>query len=438
MQNFIYVICEYNPPHRGHEYMLAKARSRARAIYGEEPIVVCVMSTHMTQRGTPAATDAFTRAEAAILIGADLVLSLPFPHCASSAENFARGGVAVAVGIAAAFPNAAHMLVFGSECGDTEALTRAASRISSEDFRARLYDGGERNGESARSGYSEYSGHSGHNGHNARSLQSLYAEMYGADAARVLDGANDTLGIEYIRALSLSPIGRGIEPLAIARVGARHDADASSCADGDEFASSSAIRAMWARGESARELMPPCAADVIERAARARGFASEAKFGAYLLALLRMKDADGIDGYAECGGGVGRRLLAASRTAGSYAELIALSSTKQYTNARLRRASVYGVLGVTDVELKAAPACTRLLAANARGLSALHSLRSLDRAGGGIRVVTRAREAIELCSAEMKLDRLYTLAFEPALAGDFFIKMKPKIVMASDPAKNFQ
>jgi predicted nucleotidyltransferase len=100
------VICEYNPFHRGHEYQI-------NAIKNSGSYVVCIMSGGFVQRGGPALFDKFVRAEAAVRMGADLVVELPFPYCSSAAEFFAKGGVALADSL-----GLIDELCFGSESGD--------------------------------------------------------------------------------------------------------------------------------------------------------------------------------------------------------------------------------------------------------------------------------------------------------------------------------
>lgn len=78
------IICEFNPFHNGHKYLIQKAKSLVN-----EPVAV-VMSTSFTQRGEIAITDKFTRAKSALLGGADLVIELPVAYAVSNAEVFAK------------------------------------------------------------------------------------------------------------------------------------------------------------------------------------------------------------------------------------------------------------------------------------------------------------------------------------------------------------
>ena len=98
------IICEFNPLHSGHKRLIDYAKSIAEH-------VVCIMSGNFTQRGLPACADKYSRAKHAVMSGADMVIELPTVFATASAQNFARGGVAIAHKIGADY------LVFGSECG---------------------------------------------------------------------------------------------------------------------------------------------------------------------------------------------------------------------------------------------------------------------------------------------------------------------------------
>ena len=61
------IICEYDPLHTGHAWLMARAREAGASA------VVCAMSGNFTQRGGFAAADKQARAEMAVACGADLV-----------------------------------------------------------------------------------------------------------------------------------------------------------------------------------------------------------------------------------------------------------------------------------------------------------------------------------------------------------------------------
>ena len=80
------VICEYNPFHNGHKYMIDEMRKDGC------DCIVCVMSGSFTQRGDVAVYSKFTRTKEALKGGADVVIELPAVWAVSSAQRFAQGG----------------------------------------------------------------------------------------------------------------------------------------------------------------------------------------------------------------------------------------------------------------------------------------------------------------------------------------------------------
>ena len=124
------VICEFNPFHNGHKYLLESAKNVLK-----EP-VIAIMSGSFTQRGEVAVCDKFVRAKSALENGADLVLELPVVFSLSGAEGFAKAGVA----IASAFDCTNH-LAFGSESGDCELLKKSANAVCDERVQALVRDG---------------------------------------------------------------------------------------------------------------------------------------------------------------------------------------------------------------------------------------------------------------------------------------------------------
>ena len=107
------VICEFNPLHHGHLHILSEMRR-------DSDCVIAIMSGNFVQRSTPAVLDKYMRAQMAISAGADLVVELPFPWCAASAEYFAKAGAAIAENLLA------QTLAFGVGTSDPSRLFQAA------------------------------------------------------------------------------------------------------------------------------------------------------------------------------------------------------------------------------------------------------------------------------------------------------------------------
>lgn len=71
--------------------------------------------------------------------------------------------------------------------------------------------------------------------------------------------------------------------------------------------------------------------------------------------------------YAEGGGGVAGRLYNAAFKTNDSAKWLDIAATKQYTNARLRRAALFALCGVDAEQIRQSPLFTPVLAANSRG-----------------------------------------------------------------------
>lgn len=77
--------------------------------------------------------------------------------------------------------------------------------------------------------------------------------------------------------------------------------------------------------------------------------------------------------FAEGGGGVAGRLYNAAIQTNDSEQWMSLAATKQYTNARLRRAALFALCGVSSDAMRQLPLYTVLLAANKKGREYLRS-----------------------------------------------------------------
>ena len=115
------IISEYNPFHNGHLRHFEFTRENL----GGDSAIVCVMSGNFVQRGDVAVFSKHPRAEAAVRAGADLVIEMPTPYALSSAERFARAGIALLDSL-----GMCDYVSFGSEAGDLGPLYRAKDALS--------------------------------------------------------------------------------------------------------------------------------------------------------------------------------------------------------------------------------------------------------------------------------------------------------------------
>ena len=200
------IIAEYNPFHNGHSYHIAKTRELCGVTH-----IVAVMSGNFVQRGEPAFINKWARARAAINSGVDLVLELPTPWAMSSAEKFAAGSVSILDQL-----GCIDYLSFGSESGNLEGMELAANALSTPEFSLRLKAYLEK-------GYSF-----------PRAREAAVFDAFGDRSSFALKTPNDTLGVEYLKALQ----NKNIKPIIIKRIGTHHDSE-SVC---EEYASASMLR----------------------------------------------------------------------------------------------------------------------------------------------------------------------------------------------------
>lgn len=357
------IVSEFNPFHKGHEYIIQKAKEM-----GAEA-VVCVMSGNSTQRGQIAVADKYLRAEAALRGGADLVLELPYPWCSGSAESFAKAAISILSGVC-------DTVIFGSECGDIDALSLCAYAASSEDFKA------------------EYSDMLLKGSQSAAAYTSLMKEKVGHEVEL---SSNDLLGIEYIKAaLALE---KRIKFVTVKRSGSGYLCDTPADTG---FSSAMAIRKMIAWGgvgEELREKLPEGSFELLCEA-KARGeLTTSEKYLEAARFFFRMIPPEQISKRTECGGGVAERMFRVACESSSGKEFFESLRTKRYTDSKLRRAVLFGMTGVRDRDLDTLPAYSTLLAANEKGRELLSECRRNE---DSIQVVTKMTDISKLDSERAK------------------------------------
>lgn len=306
------VICEYNPFHKGHAYHLARARALSGADY-----VVCAMSGSITQRGHFARHDKWTRAQTALINGADLVLELPVRFACASAQEFAAGGVSLLSSL-----GVTTHLSFGCEKESLPQLFAAADALSGETpaFKAAL----------------RAQLDSGMPYPRARALAAQEASGI-ANLAEIIARPNAALALEYLAALP-----EDILPVPVPREGAGYHDDAIS-----ELSSATAVRAAITRGDIEAALCAVPSPELLA-AAEARGDThDEEALAQALLYRLRTISVDDLRNIVGMDEGLEYRFLSAAKTAQNRGDLLSLVKAKRYTHARLSRLAALSLLGVT-------------------------------------------------------------------------------------------
>ena len=352
------IIAEYNPFHAGHGFHIA----RTRQLLGD-CAVAAVMSGNWVQRGECAVFDKWARTRSALEGGVDLVLELPTVFALSSAEGFARNAALIleAAGVIT-------HLSFGSECGDADRLQRVAACLDSPGYWARL----RRHLDSGRP--------------FAACRQAAVAELLGPGLANLLSQPNNNLGVEYIRALNA--MKSGIQPVTVPRQGAAHDGGAHP-----DYPSASFVREKILAGELPGE--NPASMKTGER---------------WMLAALRAIGQDGFAALPDCGEGLSNRLYRAVRQGVTLEEVYSLAKTKRYAHARIRRALLWGALGLTEDDSPGFPPYLRVLGATERGRELLHIMKTAAK----LPVITKPAhgKALPLLELEARCTDLYELCRE--------------------------
>lgn len=333
------IISEYNPFHSGHRHQLQTVRSR----FGPDCAIVCAMSGNWVQRGEAAITDKWTRAAMALRGGADLVLDLPTLWAVSSAETFARGGVALleATGLV-------DTLSFGSEGGQLGPLQRTADLLSSPAWQAALREGLDR-------------------GLSFPVARQQAAERLLGQEAAVLRTPNNNLGIEYLRAIKT--LGSTMEPHTIPRVGAAHDSPEGT---GDH------VSASYLRGQLLAGAPSPLSPylDPTDEALLRADPAALVHCTRGILARLRAMEPEDFSALPDSGEGLDRKLWQAVQGADTLDQIYDRTKSKRYTHARIRRMVLWAFLGLAEADRPPAPSYLRVLGFSPRGQKLLKQMKT--------------------------------------------------------------
>ncbi|MBR3311271.1 MAG: nucleotidyltransferase family protein [Solobacterium sp.] len=316
------IIAEFNPFHNGHAFLIQEARK----ITGCDAVII-VMSGNFVQRGEPAVTDKWTRAEFAVKNGADAVIELPFAYSVQSASQFARGGVSL---LKAA---GADWIAFGSECGNPENLKEIAETPTDPDhLRISLREG--------------------------LSFPKAYSLLTGSMLP------NDILAVSYLKAIGDAPI----TPVVIQRQGSYTDDNLGS------FASAYAIRRALKEKREIGESTPMH--DILMDSP----LLFPEMYYPYLRTLLLTTPKEKLRDIFLVSEGIESHLIRQAESCSSYDSFIRASTTYRYTSSRIRRTILQIMTQTTKEEVRNLPApdTLRILAVNDTGRKWLASLRGSE------------------------------------------------------------
>lgn len=374
--NIAGIICEYNPLHNGHAFHISETRKQLGGNCG----IICAMSGNFVQRGDFALFDKNARASAAVLCGADLVVELPTVISLSSAERFAEGGVRLldALGICT-------HISFGCESGELGVLSAAACALSSENASKFII-------EELQSGISY-----------AAARQRALERITG-DTGSILRNANDTLGVEYLRAMNR--FGSQMKPVCVKRTGGEHD--------GKEGMSASAIRDAIFLGNNAWVNVPEKARKIFEcEMSEGRAPVTMHSCETAILSKLRSMSRNDYKKLPDASEGLAGRLARFAYSEPSLEGVLQKTKTKRYTMSRLRRMVMCAYLGITSKDTFQSPRYIKVLAANERGCELIRRAKNVSK----LPIITKPASALHaggyVSSAfirEAKFTDMYVLA----------------------------
>lgn len=289
------IICELNPLHNGHKYIMDKAREDSNPL-------VMVMSGNFVQRGCPACVDKWTRAKAALSEGADLVIELPDIYSCSSAEYFAKGAISILKAT-----KLEYNLLFGIEGDNRGALSKAVMQRLGKSY---LDDAKER-----------------------MSLGDSYAS---SSLDEVLK-SNNILALEYT--VAVNELGaENVTPVPVERTGKKSHIETAS-----------EIRNKLSNTNELSCFLPKASFKILSESFEAGlGPINPAPIENYIIAMLRKISAENLSKQAFVSEGLEHKLINEAYRCTTFADLVSACTSKRYTSSRIRRALYSLVTGTTS------------------------------------------------------------------------------------------
>lgn len=310
------IICEYNPFHNGHEYLIQSAKEQTKADY-----IIAIMSGNFVQRGEPAIIDKWARAKSCLRAGVDMVVELPCFASFAPANLYAYYGVKTACQL-----GVVDYLVFGSEKG----LTANELRKLAEEADGNNAGFTEKLRENLASGMS---------------YAASISKSYGFDP-----GPNDILGIEYLRALT--KLNSNIVPFPILRTQSKNVTSASS------------LRVKISSGEinHCRNFMSENSFNILkEEIQSGKAPVLIRNYENAIIASLRSKTTEDIRKLPFVSEGLEYAIYKNALAHGTLDGLISASTCARYTSSRIRRICLASLLGIKAQDLNHSPGFIKII-----------------------------------------------------------------------------
>lgn len=349
--NLTGIITEYNPLHNGHKYHI-QATKKLTECDG----IICIMSGNFVQRGTPSIIDKWSRAKAALKLGADIIIELPLVFSLSSAEFFAFGAVNLLNSL-----GVINNICFGSECGDINLIYNLANVLCKEPYELKYY-------------LKLYLSQ-GLSYPAARNKALMHIFSNESNIIETIRHPNNILAIEYCK--SLIKLNSTIKPFAITRIGSSYN-DSNLCGN---FSSASAIRKYLKDKkpiENLKGMLPHCSFETLYENYSNCTLTFEDSIFNYIK-YKALTSENKLENLPDVSEGLHNKIYNLLRNSNSYEELINSIKSKRYTYTRISRILCQYFIGFENYDIKelrkTPPQYARVLGFNNRGREILRVLK---------------------------------------------------------------
>ena len=321
------IICEFNPFHNGHEYLIKQAKKLT------DSKIVCLMSGNFVQRGDPAFQEKYERAKNAISCGADVVLELPTIYAVSNAENFAYGSIKTFKALNTKY------LAFGIENTELEILQKIANikfqnSISFQNsFKNEIENG---------------------INYNTALKRAIAKELNYENITEILNKPNNILAIEYLTAIK--KLDAKITPIAIKRIDNGYNSNIAL----NSYLSASGIREIILDGGNASKFIP--AETNLENYFN---LSYNQIFETISILTIRNNEPKELEKYYDYNEGIEYRIKKFANQSATLDELTSLVATPRYRVSRVKKLLLYPLLGITkqvEILAKKSKAVAKVLA----------------------------------------------------------------------------
>jgi len=341
-------IAEFNPFHNGHKLFIDQIKQKYHP-----DVLIAVMSGNFVQRGDFAVLDKWSRAQAAIENGVDLVIELPTAYAVEPAQYFAQGAISLLKLLQV------DTIVFGTENEIDFSGIVAKMLINDPDFQQ------------------DYQLNS------ATNLTNYYQSL-GIDIAKL---PNQLLGLNYVYQSVQQKANLAVKTIK---------------REPSKF-SATKIRAKYTQNESIAELVPA----LTESDFSQQKIVTWEDYFPFLKYQIINQSTDELQQIYQMVEGLEFKIKKEIMTSNNFAEFIERVKSKRYTMARIRRLMIYTLLNIKESEIIQAyeNPYLRVLGFDDIGRRYLKKLRKTD-----AELITRVgKKETQTLALEIRADRIRQL-----------------------------